>query len=73
MFEKFDVKVSLDDTVNCHWHFTTEKDGINYNGHYDGGEIYWLQPMPEENLKKQMEEKIHQLMAEYQPLDSEMR
>lgn|GEM_PF-2392508 len=73
MFEKFDVKVSLDDTVNCHWHFTASMEGIDYNGHYDGGEIYWFQPQPEKNIKKQMEERVHQLMDEYQPLDSEMR
>ncbi|WP_239615532.1 DUF5342 family protein [Cohnella mopanensis] len=73
MFEKFEVRPSLDETVNSHWHFTAHKDGIDYTGHYDGGEIHWFQPKPEDHHIEQMEQRVHTLMEEYTPLDSEMR
>jgi len=49
------------------------KDGIDFNGHYDGGEIYWFRPIPEDHYRDQMEESIHDFMAHREPLDSEIR
>jgi len=73
LIEDFRVKISLEGTINSHWHFTASKDGIDYNGHYDGGEIYWLRPIPEDHYRDQMEESIHDFMAHREPLDSEIR
>lgn len=72
MFEDFRVKPSFEDTMNSHWHFTAVKDGVHYNGHYDGGQIHWFRPQPNEQIE-QVEEAVHHLMAEYELLNSEMR
>lgn len=73
MFEDFKVKPSFEDTMNSHWHFTAMMDGLHYSGHYDGGEIHWFKPLPNNNQIDQVEEAVHDLMADYEPLNSEMR
>jgi len=73
VIDDFKVKASLEGTANSHWHFTASKDGKDYNGHYDGGEIYWFQPKPEDHHIERMEEAVHERMSDYEPLDSEIR
>lgn len=74
MIEDFKVKPSFEGSENnSHWHFTVTTHGLDYNGHYDGGEILWFLPVPEDDKIKKLEEVVHDVMARYEPLDSIMR
>ena len=73
MFEDIKVKISFEGTNNSHWHFTATLDGIDYTGHYDGGEIHWFQPAPKEHEVERMETEVHKHMKAYEYLESEMR